>query len=443
VFAAGVALCAGLVASLWSYRDALRSRDQAKQEEAIARGVGRFLSEDVLGAPSRFAPSVRRDVRVVDVLDRAAAELDHRQLDSPLIEAAVRSSIAYSYLQMSSFAAARQQTAKAAKLYARVLGATDSRTLHAEYEEAEDLIFDSKYAAAEQLLNRLDADLAIHPAGDPDVYLASAVLRGAVYFHAERFAEALPYYQKALIEHQRIHPTEPAGLSVREQMLAFTYAHLGRFGEADRHANQALAAARQVTDANADTILALARETRGVVLYLERLYPEAEQELTQSYRVLSARLGPDAEESADSGGYLARVYLLSGRSGAAEQILRPAYAGVVARFGENNRSTALVQTVLGAAECDNGEWQAGLNDLRKAVAVLRVVLGESAPSTQWARYSLASAVLQSKSAVVEAVSLRSGLDAAVLGLVDPKQPWSAMLQLLDGRLRLATSDRQP
>lgn len=443
VIAAVAALCAGLVASLWSYRDALRSRDQAKQEEAIAKGVGQFLSEDVLGAPSRFAPSVRRDVRVVDVLDRAALELDHRPPDAPLIEAAVRSSIAYSYLQMSSYAAARQQTAKAARLYARVLGATDSRTLHTEYEEAEDLIFDSKYAEAEQLLDRLDADLARHPAGDPDVYLASAVLRGAVYFHAERFSQALPYYEKALIEHQRIHPTEPAGLSVREQMLAFTYAHLGRFGAADRAANQALAAARQVTDSNADTTLALARETRGVVLYLERLYPQAEQELTESYRVLSARLGADAEESADSRGYLGRVYLLSGRSSAAEQILRPTYAGVVARFGENGRSTALVQTDLGVAECENGEWQAGLNDLRHAVAALRVILGENAPSTQWARYNLASAVLQSKSDAAEAVSLRSGLNAALLGLVDPKQPWSAMLKLLDGQLRLASSERQP
>jgi non-specific serine/threonine protein kinase len=426
---AALALVAGLALSLWFYRDAVRARDEARTQAAIAEGVSRFLSHDVLGGNSSYDPAVKNSVTVLQALDRAAASLDRGPQAPPLTEATIRASLAWVYTQMSKNAAAVTQAQAAADLYRAHLGPADPRTLQAEQLWAANLVWDSRFAEADALLDRIGAVLAADSRIDPETRLVQDVRRGANYFYWERYAQALPYYEKALDEHETLHPGDYTGLATRREMLALTYTRLGRFDDANRQFRAEQDELHRSADPGLALSLALADEAMGISLYLQQRYADAGQALGRARPVLVKELGANQEESAESLEYLGLVYLATGSAGQAEATCRAAYQSYLERYGEHHLYALTALGHLGAAELAAGAVPPGLRDVGRATAGLGALLGEAAPQVQYFKFIAA----QQQAGTPAAAPLLASLDPAALQLAMPAQDWRAVLQELKAR----------
>src|SRR5262245_5334767 len=113
-------LVAGVVVSTWM---AVR----ASRAEAEARAVNDFLRDDVLAQASartqaRGNTKPDPDLKVRTALDRAAARVEGKFADQPLVEAAIRTTIGRAYNDLGLFNEAEHQLSRALELRRRVLG---------------------------------------------------------------------------------------------------------------------------------------------------------------------------------------------------------------------------------------------------------------------------------------------------------------------------------
>lgn len=439
LIAAGLALAIGFSLSLWNYRVAARARDDARNQAKIAEGVSRFLGHDVLGSSSAYDPAVRKDVTVLQALDRAATHLDGPNKPEPLIEATVRYSLANAYTQMAARPEAEKQAQAAAELYRRLLGPTNPRTLQATLLWLENLVCDSKFEAAEREFDSIDQSPAYQSGIDGESQLLHDVLRGANYYYWERYDQAASYYEKALDEHSRLHPDDIAGLAIRDEMLGLSDLRLGRLADANRLLGQAIELTSSAHDGD-EVAVALAQESNAVGLYLQARYAAAEKVLPQVHEVLARDVGLDEQESAESLEYLGLIYLKTGRLSEAESAERSAYQSYLSRYGADNVVTIIAQGHLGMAEFEAGHQAPGLRDLGQAHAALIRLLGSTAPHSQYFQFYLASDTLRSGGKYADVAELAATLQAERLKVAAPDESWPERLSLIQGQSTMAKNN---
>jgi serine/threonine protein kinase len=125
-----VAMLVGLALALAGFTQARRERERAKSEAAIAAAVNEFLQEDLLAqADPENEPD--RDLKLRTVLDRAAQKIEGRFTNQPVVEAAVRLTLARTYDGLGEYEAAETQAQRAVDLRTEVLGAEHPDTLGA------------------------------------------------------------------------------------------------------------------------------------------------------------------------------------------------------------------------------------------------------------------------------------------------------------------------
>ncbi|MCH8807827.1 MAG: tetratricopeptide repeat protein [Planctomycetes bacterium] len=102
-----------------------RARNDAQREAEIANAINEFL-EGLLAAADPYGPEqmaeIARDVKVVDVLDRAAGSLDTDYPDKPKLEAAIRATLGRAYLGLGLLRKARPQLETALEIRRRIFG---------------------------------------------------------------------------------------------------------------------------------------------------------------------------------------------------------------------------------------------------------------------------------------------------------------------------------
>lgn len=122
-----IALSGGLLATLREKRIADERRIEAERARDTTNSINEYLLLDVLGSPDPRRDG--RDVRVVDVLERAAAGVAERFADKPETEAAVRNTLGTSLHALGLFDDAEAQLARALELRERALGLEHVDTL--------------------------------------------------------------------------------------------------------------------------------------------------------------------------------------------------------------------------------------------------------------------------------------------------------------------------
>ena len=113
-------LVGGVVVSTWM---AVR----ASRAEAQARAVNEFLRNDVLAqasANTQARPDTKPDpdLKVRTALDRAAAGIQGKFPDQPLVEASIRQTIGETYLDLGLYPEAQRQLERALEVRRRLLG---------------------------------------------------------------------------------------------------------------------------------------------------------------------------------------------------------------------------------------------------------------------------------------------------------------------------------
>jgi eukaryotic-like serine/threonine-protein kinase len=128
-----------------------RARIEAQRQTKIAQAINDFLNEDLLkSVDPKHARGEKVTVRYI--LDRASEKIENKFMDTPLVEAAIRTAIGETYHSLGIFKDAESHLVRSRDIYQKELGTNDARTLESIYNLG-DLYHDQgKYKEAEELL---------------------------------------------------------------------------------------------------------------------------------------------------------------------------------------------------------------------------------------------------------------------------------------------------
>jgi tetratricopeptide (TPR) repeat protein len=110
---------------------ATAAEGKAKDEAAAAEAVVNFLQKDLLAQADPEQNARIKKVTVEEVLGRAAARIEGKFAQQPLVEAKIRQTIGKTYRALGNDSAARPHLERAWAIYLKSLGAEDHNSLHA------------------------------------------------------------------------------------------------------------------------------------------------------------------------------------------------------------------------------------------------------------------------------------------------------------------------
>jgi eukaryotic-like serine/threonine-protein kinase len=345
---------------------AVAERSRADSESATAKAVSDFLQKDLLAqasANTQSTPNTKPDpdLKVRTALDRAAARIQGKFDKQPLVEAAIRQTIATTYRDLGLYDEAQQQVERALKLRRQVQGEEQPDTLSAMTDLAGIYDLQGKLPQAQSLYEKvLDVRRRVLGEENPAT-LGSMNYVGVMYEKQGQYAQAEVLQRKALEILTRVSGEENYDTISAMIDLALIYVRLGKFADAEaldikgvdimrrvfgeEHPdtlngmnNLAQVYYRQGKYAQAEEMQSKILETRrrvlgpehndtltsvsnlAVINLGERKYAQAETLLTQNLEILLRVFGPDHPTTLISMNNLARVYSMEEKYPEAEQL---------------------------------------------------------------------------------------------------------------------------
>lgn len=388
-----VLLAATIISSSLAIR-ARRAEQRALAEARTSKALSDFLQNDLL-AQATPGEQPNRDVRLRDVLDRAAQKLDHRFPDSPLLEADVRAVVAGVYDTLGEYDAARRQAERAVALREKNLGANHSETISALLGLARILTDQGRHAEAAPLLERA---LASHRAAlgpDHPETLSAANLLALNLRHRARLDEADALLTDTLARARRALPTRDP-ITIRTlNVLATIRLEQMRHAEAEALLVEAL---RFQTEANGEDNLdaAATRNDLALVLQQEGRVTDALKLFQFNLALRTRILGSDHPHTFISLGNLGGAYKAAGQLAEAEATQRAALdLGRRVLGPEHPRvltsTSNLADTLRLRDQCDEAARL-----LRDLLATRQRLSGADNPQTIRVRQLLAEVLMQQK-----------------------------------------------
>ncbi len=221
----------GLARALRPEKSAKNAAAETEREAAIAQAVNAFLNEDLLSAvdPVRTAD---REISMREVVDIAAEKVGDRFAEQPMVEAAIQSTLAQTYLRLGNAPKAEPHRRRAVELLTQHAGEDDPETIAASASLATNLMEQSRFGEAIDLMIR---NLALME-GNAD--LEDEVLRcksnlAAAYLELGRYAEAAPILAQTLdAKRAELGEHDPSTLTSMHN-LAGLYYSLGQMEESE------------------------------------------------------------------------------------------------------------------------------------------------------------------------------------------------------------------
>ena len=460
-----------IVAVIVSVSQAIRAR----QAEQVASAVNDFLRTPVLAQAdprNQARPNVSPDpnLSVRTALDRAAKNVEGKFPNQPLVEAAIRETIANAYYGVAVFAPAQQQVERAIALRKTNQGENHRDTLKSRRLFASLVSIQGHYADAEKLYTQLLADHRRHLGpNDPDTILAMTSLAQAHRLMAKLdpcialLREALSAATRVLgpdhpdtleimsslasasIEHGSPEDAEQLGLKVIEgrrrtlgeehpdtlramTSMGFIYSRLRRPTEEEFWERRVLAIQRRVNGvAHPDTLITM--YNLAITLSNRGEYKESLALLLENRAARSKVYPPGHPRTLRLLTALAGAYANAGQPDQQIKLLEEALAGQSKALGPTHPDTLISMRILaGAIRAKNPARAESL--LRESHKGLVVVRGPADVETAAAATSLA-ALLENRRQYAEAEQvLRPVIDAkqskdADLGPASSPSPNSA------------------
>ncbi|MBS0213794.1 MAG: serine/threonine protein kinase [Proteobacteria bacterium] len=332
-------LFAGIVAFAWQARIAQQRAAELEQVTAFESAMfqqidpataGQRLAQDVRGM---FATALRKagasdaDIQsrlqhfdadwqqvnatdaarnVIDqnVLQPAAAAIDQKFGNQPLVAAQLRESLASRYNDMGMAKTAIALESRALDARRKLLGADAAPTLNSEFA-------------------------------------MGVLLQGSGHF-----SEAATHYKTVLdAMHRRGLDDTLDALKVQSN-LGLVYADQGRFAQAEEAYQRVLDGFRRLHGDN-DPLTILAAQNIGALLRTEGKYDQAEPYLLAAAAAQEKVAGPNAEITLYANGNLALLDEARGRYAAAERRIDDVRARARRTYGENHPTTLMASIVMG------------------------------------------------------------------------------------------------
>jgi len=406
---ASVLLAATAISSSLAIR-ARRAERDARAEAQTSRALADFLQNDLL-AQATPGEQPNRDVRLRDVLDRAAQKIDHRFPDAPLLEADVRAVVAGVYDSLGEYDSARRQAERALALREKNLGANHPETISALIGLALVLTDQGRHTDAAPPLERALAARRIVLGDDHAETLAAANLLALNLRNRSRTDEADALLTDTLARARRALPARDPVTIRALSVLATIRLEQSRRPEAEALLNEAL---RLQTEAAGEDNLDAAATRNDLALVLQQQGRAAEAlALFQFNLALRTRvLGPDHPHTFISLGNLGGAYKAAGQLADAEATQRAALElGRRVLGAEHPRvltsTSNLADTLRLRDQCDEAARL-----LRDLLAIRQRLSGPENPQTIRVRQLLAEVLLQQKRFTEAESLLRASLPPA-------------------------------
>jgi tRNA A-37 threonylcarbamoyl transferase component Bud32 len=318
---------------------------QSEESRKEAEAVSSFMV-DALKKPD---PSVDgKDVRVADVLDQAAAGLEHGFAGSAASQGALLDALGRSYLGLGLYSKAEEAHRKALERREKTLGPT-----HRETQK-------------------------------------SATRHAAAVWYAGRHAESLALLEAALArQRDTLGLDEEVTLETRDS-LAWRYTSIGRIDDAIAMLREVLAAreSKLGTD-HPDTLTS--RNNLAAVYSLAGRNDEAIALLEATLRQKESKLGLDHPDTLASRSNLASVYAASGRSLDAIRLHDQTLRQKESKLGLDHPDTLVSRTLLAGAYHAAGRYTDAIRLHEATLKARESKLGSGHPDTLGSRFGLAAA----------------------------------------------------
>jgi tetratricopeptide (TPR) repeat protein len=225
-----VAVSIGLVVAIAGWRRVGAAERLARRKAAVLAEVNRFQQDVLRGA---YGTEKGRDVRLVDVIDKAAAAVELRRFSDPTIEVSVRNSVGSSFLGLGRLKEAEQQFVRARDLLERHgydphedWSITLRTNLATTYERLGKLDL-----AEPELRTALRDNVAAYGAGHVEVALTQSNLANLLIKRAA-YGEALQLASDAQVSFARRHGEHSEQSINARALIAQALSFLGRDEEA-------------------------------------------------------------------------------------------------------------------------------------------------------------------------------------------------------------------
>ena len=290
------ALVAGLGVSFGLYKRAVRERDNATRQTAIASSINRFLSDDLLGRGNPYV-SGKSSESLMDAIKQASPSIDRKFKEEPLVAARLHHTIARALDNRTDYPDARLEYDRAATLFKQVDGELSQdaivvqlqrTTLEARSYEAGSL------PAAKSILEQQKAQVAklAHPRPELAVWLASA--QGMVALIENNAKSAAENFQAAVDKANLLPEFDESARLTFKQRLGFSYIRLGQGAKAEQTFRDLIVAFTRLAGPDSPHVLRV-RLNLAQAFMIQNKHAEAVREATAIYPEFVSRLGPDHE----------------------------------------------------------------------------------------------------------------------------------------------------
>lgn len=388
---AAVLIGASAVSS-WLAVRARRAEATAASDNAVSREVVSFLRNDLL---AQAAPDEQpnRDIPLRTVLDRAAKKLDGHFADQPLVEAALRETLAATYSSLGEYATEQRQLERALAVRRKLTGPEDPATL--------------------QLLDHLGVNLALQgklKAADP------------IAHQAVRLSERV------------LGPSDPATLHAMNDLIYVCKAQ-GRIAEAEAVARSTLDRARAALGPDHP-------ETRDAmnnlasVLFTERKLPESETWNVQALAAEERVLGPEHPDTLTVMSNLASVYWAEDKLAEAEKLNVKILAIRRRLLGPEHPETLRSMHNLATTLDDEGKGGEAVALLEQVLTIRRRVQGPDHADSISTAMSLSAMYLE-QGRLDEAMALAEPALATARRVLGPRHFLTLAAMFNVGRIEVA------
>ncbi len=360
-----------------------RQRDLAEREVVVGQAIIGFLSE-MLSAPNPWGSEAGeagdREVRVVDVLDNAAAGLDTAFAGQPEVEAALRTTLGTTYRRLGALDASRTHLERALALHMAEAGERHARTIKTMSELGMLYGVEGRHDEAEAMLSRV---LDIHRedlGSDHPLTLAAMTNLALLYDDQGRYDEANAMSEEALAIAQRVLGEDhPDTISARAA-VAQEYAQLGRLEESLELQERVLADRRRVLGPDHPDTIGSMNNTADTLVDLGRL-EDAQALFEEAVAAVTRIVGEDHPQTLSTMNNLVRVYLHRELYEKGESLAVKTLEAQRRVLGDDHRETLIAISRLARLYADQDRLDEAEPLFLEALDSSRLALGEEHPHT--------------------------------------------------------------
>jgi tetratricopeptide (TPR) repeat protein len=364
---------------------AVVEKQRADTESASARVVNEFLQNDLLAQASADAqarPETKPDpdLKVRTALDRAAARIDGKLDQQPLVEASIRLTIGNTYQNLGLYPEAERQLQRALGLRIAALGEGHRETLRTMGELAGLYQYEGKYSQAEPIITKvLEVQRRTQGEQHPDT-LKTMTSLAALYRNQGKYTQAESLYTKVLkVSRRMLGEEHPDTLNTINE-LALVYQGQGKYAQAEALFVKFQETCRRVLgDEHPDTLTGM--NNLALLYHYQGKYAQAEALYSKVLEVRRRVLGEAHPKTVISMINVAALYFTQEDTEKAEPLYSKALEVSQRVLGEDHPLTLTSLTHLAELELYQGKYEQAEASFTKALEVSQRALGEDHPQT--------------------------------------------------------------